>query len=168
MDLGRWFRHIEYMFGILNSINDTERAIHMTKCLFKSSSTFNELAVQYVQHTNSFDVNIMINRINIIIKNLELKNNLLISSNKIVNNQLNITFFELEKWKQNIMYKVGAMLSMDDSILKTNFKKHIKRSLRVLVINAMCYIKNLDVNETQKIHDIKVLIKQVINLSQNL
>ena len=168
MDLGRWFRHIEYLFGILNSISDTYRSLHMTKCLLKSSLAFNEYAVQYVQHTNSFDVNMMVNRIIVIIENLKLKMNLLVNSPPIINDEPNITFFELEKWKQNIMYKIGAMLSMDDSISKTNFKKYIKRGLRVLVINAINYVKKLNDNDVQKIHDIKVLVKQVINLSQSI
>jgi hypothetical protein len=157
MDLGRWFRNIEYLYGILNSINEMNKIRHLSKHLYRSMICFKSMAEQYISHTRSSDTTIMLNRINILLLNLEQKNmtlynepieenssNLSVLISEYETDTLpNITFFELEKWKQNIMYKVGILMSMSDNEHKMMFKKQIKNSIKVISIYTICYLRFL-------------------------
>jgi hypothetical protein len=183
MDLGRWFRNIEYLYGILNSINERKKIRCLSKSLYNSMICFKSMAEQYILHTNSSDTNIMLNRINVLLLNLEQKN-VIVESDFAVqsftdNSTLetnpdtlpNITFFELEKWKQNIMYKVGILMSMADNEHKMMFKKQIINSIKVISIYTISYLRFLsksDVQYIQKIHDLKTLLIQVKNLYESL
>jgi hypothetical protein len=166
MDIGKWFRHIEYMVGILNSISDRKRAESLTKSLIKSSKMFLVIANDYFDQTNSDDVEVMINRMEMILKNLDQK----IITNKQLsldtNPYENITFFELEKWKQNIMYMVGIMYSLkdDEQIL---FKNKIRHSIKILFVYALCYLNELN-EDQRKINDVNILLYQIINIFNNL
>lgn len=167
MDIGKWFRHIEYLVGILYTIADKKRANSLTKSLIRSSNMFLNYANNYYDITESNDVEVMINRIKIIIENLNQK--MIINSNlpDETNPYENITFFELEKWKQHIMYMVGVMMSKETNkqqILKSN----IRKSIKILFVYAECYLNKLDDEDDKKTNDIKVLLVQIINIYNNL
>jgi len=174
MDLGKWFRHIEYLIGISNGIANKERAQHMTRCLIRSVTMFISLSENYLQHTESQDIMIMCNRATIILKNLNEKFNSYDEIIQFVNNEnteCQITFFELEKWKHGIMYKVGVMMSIDNNIVKNMFKKHIRNTIKLLTLHTINYINNLQEDgklSSQRIHDLRVLIVQVKNIYNSL
>ena len=155
---------------------------------------FKSMAEQYILHTNSSDTTIMLNRINVLLLNLEQKNVIVeygiasglksaLETNSESNSKSNsksnsdslpnITFFELEKWKQNIMYKVGILMSMADNEHKMMFKKQIINSIKVISIYTISYLRHLSETETesqfiQKVHDLKTLLIQVKNLYGSL
>jgi len=166
MDIGKWFRHIEYMVGILNSISDKKRAESLTKTLIKSSKMFLNMANNYFDQTDSDDVEVMINRIEIILQNLYQKTMTNKQLSLDTNPYENITFFELEKWKQNIMYMVGIMFSMKDEEQEL-FKKKIKHSIKILFIYGLSYLNELD-EDKRKINDVNILLYQIINIFNNL
>jgi len=186
MDLGRWFRNIEYLYGILNSINEKKKFKYLSTHLYKSMICFKSMAEQYILHTNSSDTTIMLNRINVLLLNLEQKNvivesgvasglkpNLETKSNLETDTETlpNITFFELEQWKQNIMYKVGILMSMSDNEHKMMFKKQIINSIKVISIYTISYLRFLSKTDSQyiqKVHDLKTLLVQVKNLYESL
>ena len=170
MDLGRWFRNIEYLYGILNSISEEKKIKCLSRSLYNSMICFKSMAEQYILHTSSTDTTIMLNRINVLLLNLEQKN-IILSSETVTESLPNITFFELEKWKQNIMYKVGILMSMADNEHKMMFKKQIKNSIKSISIYTICYLRYLletDANYIQKTHDLKTLLIQVKNLYESL
>jgi len=172
MDLGRWFRHIEYLIGISNGIANKDRAQHMTRCLIRSVTMFISISENYLQYAESQDVVVMFNRASIILKNLNEKFD---SYDGIIENNehapCEITFFELEKWKQHLMYKVGVMMSMENTIVKSMFKKYIRNAIKQLTLHTITYMNNLQEDgklSTQRIHDLKVLVIQVRNIYNGL
>ena len=192
MDLGRWFRNIEYLYGILNSINERKKFKYLSTHLYRSMICFKSMAEQYILHTNSSDTTIMLNRINVLLLNLEQKNvivesgfasglksgqettlgtNLETTLETNPDSLPNITFFELEQWKQNIMYKVGILMSMSDNEHKMMFKKQIINSIKVISIYTISYLRFLSKTDSlyiQKVHDLKTLLVQVKNLYESL
>jgi len=178
MDLGRWFRNIEYLYGILNSINEKKKFKYLSKHLYRSMICFKSMAEQYILHTSSSDTTIMLNRINVLLLNLEQKNVIVesgfasgLDSTLETETLPNITFFELEQWKQNIMYKVGILMSMSDNEHKMMFKKQIINSIKVISIYTISYLRflsNTDSQYIQKVHDLKTLLIQVKNLYESL
>lgn len=143
---------------------------------------FKSMAEQYILHTNSSDTTIMLNRINVLLLNLEQKNVIVesgfasgldstLETNSDTETLPNITFFELEQWKQNIMYKVGILMSMSDNEHKMMFKKQIINSIKVISIYTISYLRflsNTDSQYIQKVHDLKTLLVQVKNLYESL
>ena len=184
MDLGRWFRNIEYLYGILNSINERKKFKYLSTHLYRSMICFKSMAEQYILHTSSSDTTIMLNRINVLLLNLEQKNVIVESgfASGLKSNQEttletnpdslpNITFFELEQWKQNIMYKVGILMSMTENEHTMMFKKQIINSIKVISIYTISYLRFLSKTDSQyiqKVHDLKTLLVQVKNLYESL
>jgi len=167
MDLTRWFKSIEHLIGILNGINDYTRANNLTKSLIRSTKCFKSLGEYYLSHCDSYDVKVMLNRITIIIQNLKLKECLQTDSNVLIN----ITFFELEKWKQGIMYKIGVLMAMSDSVMQNMFCKKILQEILCLTMYANAYLEKLKSDTTpelRKIHDLNILITQLINIAKNM
>ena len=167
MDLGRWFRNIEYLYGILNSINEKKKFKYLSTHLYRSMICFKSMAEQYILHTSSSDTTIMLNRINVLLLNLEQKNVIVESgfavqsftNNSNLESTLetnpdslpNITFFELEQWKQNIMYKVGILMSMTENEHTMMFKKQIINSIKVISIYTISYLRFLSKTDYQYI-----------------
>ena len=166
MDLGKWFRHIEYIVGILNSISDKERAIALNKSLLRSCYVFLNMATTYVDQTDSDDVDVMICRIKTIIINLQQK----MSSNHLLKIQENayeqITFYELEKWKQHIMYMVGVMMATSKEY-HNRYRVKIRNDIKILFVYGLAYLNKLD-EEERKANDIQALLLQIINIYNNI
>jgi len=176
MDLGKWFRNIEHLIGILNGINDKIEATKLTNSLIRTSHVFKAMTEYYLSQCESYDIEVMLNRISIIIDNLNIRieqNEILSTNNNVF---INITFFELEKWKQGIMNKVGILFSMSDNLVKKMFRKEILTSIKVLSMYTISYlihlnkieIKQESSIEKRKIHDLNILINQLINIVKGL
>jgi len=171
MDLGRWFRNIEYLFGIANTLNDKKSAQNMVKCLLRCCMTFDEMVLTYLASTPSVDVEVMLNRNRVIIKSMESKLEDIESYEDDVNQLYNITFFELEKWKRDLMCKTGIMLSMEHSEQRTHFAMHIKKSIKLLSLYVISYANRLETttdNSPQRSSDLLTIVKQLINLHRSI
>lgn len=166
MDLGKWFRHIEYMVGILNSIGDKNRAMSLNKSLIRSCQMFIKLAKEYFNLVDADDVDVMINRVKIIQTNLEEKLKLNDKLPLIENAFEQITFVELEKWKQHIMYMVGVMMSTPQNNHKMFIAK-IRQEIKILFMYGLTYYNNLD-EEERKENDVQAILLQIINIYKNI
>jgi hypothetical protein len=171
MDLGRWFRNIEYLFGIANTLSDRQSAHNMVKCLLRSSMCFDNMVSNYLVNTPSIDVEVMLNRNRTIITSMISKLEDIKSYQTNTEEKYNITFFELERWKRDLMCKTGIMLSMDHSEHRNNFAMHIKKSIKLLSLYVIAYGKRLNKtndNSSQKASDLITIIKQLINLYKSI
>jgi hypothetical protein len=166
MDLTKWFRHIEYMVGILNSIGDKNRANDLNKSLIRSCQMFIKMSNEYFNVVDSDDVEVMMNRVKIILDNLhnKMKSNYLLPLIDDAFEQ--ITFDELEKWKQHIMYMVGVMMSTPLDYHKI-FGERIRQDIKILFLYSLAYYNKLDEEEREE-NDVKALMLQIINIYNNI
>ena len=134
MDLGKWFRHIEYLFGILNTIKDKDRFNEMSKSLLTTAKHVKNCMDNYLLKVKQTDVKIMSGRLSTLIVNLETNQYL---SSKMLRKDPkafeSITFLEIEKWKQCIMFKVGMIMSLDkNSKHRQQCLNELKRAVETL------------------------------------
>lgn len=166
MDLTKWFRHIEYMVGILNSIGDKERADNLNRSLIRSCQMYIKMSKEYFNLVDSDDVETMMKRVKIILQNLQEKMKL--------NNKLpltedpyeQITFYELESWKQHIMYMVGVMMSTPTSYHKI-YSQKIRQDIKILFLYGLAYYNKLDEEEREE-NDVRAILLQIINIYNNI
>ena len=171
MDISKWFKNIEYMFGISNSLTDRAHAKSMVKKILKSSLCFDFEAAKYIKINDSSDVIVMISRNKQIIISLTEKLHNINSYPNDINQTTKITFIEIEKWKQDLMYKVGIMLTMEENEHKKMFANSIKRSLYTLSIYINSYSLNLkfeDNDYQRKIIDLNIISNQINNLMKSI
>jgi hypothetical protein len=171
MDLSKWFKNIECMVGISNSLTDRRHAKNMVKKILKSSLCFDFEATKYININKSSDVIVMINRNKQIIVSLTEKLNNINSYPDDITQTTKITFFEIEKWKQDLMYKVGIMLTMEENEHKKMFAQAIKRSLYTLSIYINSYSLNLKLEDndySRKIIDLNIISNQINNLMESI
>jgi hypothetical protein len=171
MDLSKWFKNIEYMIGICNSLTDRTHAKSMIKKILKSSLCFDYEASEYIKYNNSSDIIVMINRNKQIIISLTEKINNVNSYPDDKEQTTKITFVEIEKWKQDLMYKAGIMLTMKENEHKRMFAESIKRSLYTLSIYIDSYSLNLkkdDNDYKRKIIDLNTISNQINNSMESI
>ena len=154
------------MIGISNSLTDRTHAKSMVKKILKSSLCFDFEAAKYIKINDSSDVIVMISRNKQIIISLTEKLHNINSYPNDINQTTKITFIEIEKWKQDLMYKVGIMLTMEENN-KRMFAETIRRSLYTLSIYINSYSLNLKIDDNdyqRKIIDLNIISNQINNL----
>jgi hypothetical protein len=124
IDLIKWFKDIKYLTGILNTIKDKDIFNNFSNSLLRTAKHVKSCMENYLSKVEQMDVEIMVNKLSTLISNLEISQYL---SPKVLGKDTkvfeSITFVEIEKWKQCIMYRVGSIISLDKN------SKHKKQSL---------------------------------------
>jgi len=117
-DLGQWFRHTEYMAGVMASRPQPHPVLvaHLGQCI----SAFIAASTMYLREVpGAGDVDIMIRRSRALMVNFNLteaggggKMDLNCESYSTANSPM-VTFRELEKWKHHLVHMLGHIASLE-------------------------------------------------------
>ena len=179
-DLGRWFRHTEYMAGVMASRSRPHPLLvaHLGQCI----AALRGAASAYLHNVPSaLDVETIVRRTQALIQNFNLHEAVQASAVHFdldmdpysSDNEPMVTFMELGRWKFHLVHMVGTLVMMEaiPGVQPTEVRRlraYIASSAQMLVREIEAYRMPVQAGAPacpMKVHDRQTLYRQAIAIA---
>ena len=170
-DLGKWFRHAEYMLGVMASRPQPHPLLvaHMAHCL----TAFQVAAGHYLREVpGARDVASMLQRTHVLARNFNLDDAASVAAaahSEDVSVRF-VTFSELERWKFHLVHMAGTALMLDGmhaNNMVEHMRAYIASSARMLAREAEVFPQSSP-GCPMRAHDLRVLHRQAAAIANSM
>jgi len=175
--LGRWFRHLEYMAGVMSSHPEPHPL--MVSHLGQSIGALQAAASAYLREVPSAtDVEIMLRRCGFLIDNFNLHESVNVSDRVFDIDMVNyspaadplVTFAELSRWMDHLVHMLGRLAVMEN----LGGVAHIRRLRAYLSSSAQMLVREIEAFRLpvpvcpMKYHDLQAMHGQALSVTNLL